>query len=346
MKSRGSALVDYILPTALIGVVVGLSLWALTESNLLLNFLANSVNGQSQNGVLVIDHNYSTTSIPINTSIPEVNTNASTPVTTPVSTIIPPGTYDKATGTINLGNFTLTGLPENFSEFTETAGAAGGTDKLASLIKQIADQVEQTGDVAQAEEIRKLATMGHNIASIQKQLEQETVNCNGDINCVWDTSVDQISDFENYDTRYTDKPVDLAMFDVGTIGQMRLDKVNDPVAYQSYLDKNHPAAHYVETFDTLMANPSLSSDVKGLIKELSWNIGMVGEEFEENFVVLTDGRQDKYMVDPLTLESVNIPVESRTIDQITSFKSSTITNLNSALICASGQYTDSGTKCH
>ena len=346
MKSRGSALVDYILPTALIGVVVGLSLWALTDSNILLSFITNSINGQMQNGVLVVDNNYSTTSIPTNTS----TSSADAAPTTPLSSIIPPGTYDKATGTINLGTFTLTGLPENFSDFTETAGASGGTDKLASLIYQLANQVEQNGDIAQAEEIRKLATMGHNIASIQKQLEQKTLTCNGDMTCIWETTQEELTTFDAYDTRYTDVPQYLKGINVGMIGNTRLQKFNEPDKYNDNLRKNHPAAHFVETYDQLMADATLSPEAKGIIKELTWSIGMIGEEFEENFLVVLEGRTvdsgEKYIEDPLTAESVVVPVENNSLETITSFKSSTITNLDSALICASGQYTDSGTKCH
>jgi Flp pilus assembly pilin Flp len=85
---------------------------------------------------------------------------------------------------IDFGTFTLNNVPEDFNKYIESAGSAGGTDKLVALMKQIAAQLEATGNFEDAERIKRLASLGHNIALTERVTEQLIVDCNNDKTCL------------------------------------------------------------------------------------------------------------------------------------------------------------------
>lgn len=129
-KSKGSALVDYVLPTALIGVVFGVALFGLIDTKIFQKFIEKSINGTLQaNGTLVLN-TASVSTDAMNSSSASVSTN-NAPIANNTSSDPQAQT---STDSISLGNYSLTGMPENFTEFVETAGAAGGTEKLSMLI--------------------------------------------------------------------------------------------------------------------------------------------------------------------------------------------------------------------
>lgn len=82
--------------------------------------------------------------------------------------------------TIDYGTFVLNGIPADFGEFVETSGTAGGTNQLASLMEQIAQQLEEAGDTTAANEFIRLADLGHYLADHQKMVEGFANECQSD----------------------------------------------------------------------------------------------------------------------------------------------------------------------
>ncbi len=74
--------------------------------------------------------------------------------------------------TIQVGNLVLNSIPENLTEIIETSGSAGGTETLASIIQQIADQADQNNiNQKDAYKINKLASLAYELAASEKFLE-------------------------------------------------------------------------------------------------------------------------------------------------------------------------------
>lgn len=54
-KNSGSALVDYVIPTLVIGAIAGVALYNLVDSGVISKFMESSVNGKvDSNGVMVV----------------------------------------------------------------------------------------------------------------------------------------------------------------------------------------------------------------------------------------------------------------------------------------------------
>lgn len=245
---------------------------------------------------------------------------------------------------INFGTFALQGIPEDFSAFVETAGAAGGTEKLAQLLFQLADQVEQnnTGDAKVQDDIKKLATTTHNIAVIHHISESLIQDCKGDIagcksylhNKIHQT-VEKPADFdESYYPYPSDKKLG-SLNDAGRIASLK-----------GYTNDNELTQHvFQNTFADIQNNPSLSPELKQTITEISRQVSILGQSTEtsvESFVYANSLNTNK---DPLTGEI--IPQEKNlTPENFTQELSSRVTNLHGALLCNSGNRTDTGTECH
>ncbi|MEA2022288.1 MAG: hypothetical protein U9N08_07425, partial [Candidatus Caldatribacteriota bacterium] len=182
-RQKGSALIDYMLPTALIGIVVGLGLYYMFSENLFTKFITASANMKVDlaKGQAVIGHFKEDSS-----SLVYYDT--------------PTQSCTEGTCIIDFGPFPLTGLPENFSEFIETSGSAGATDKLFAIAEQIADYLKDTGDLEGAKEFRELANLGHFMSDIQETVEDELKSCQSESDVV-----------ACFDNKYNDNSIDIAL---------------------------------------------------------------------------------------------------------------------------------------
>lgn len=143
IKSTGSALVDYVLPTTVVGLVVGMTIFSVYKEDLLTNFIAASTNSQVEDGVLAM--NASTESVEALAS--EGGKNLSeTPEAPDPAEALPPETEETFENncvdgicTMSFNGVSLTGIPEDFSEFIETSGPASGTQAIAEILNQVAD---------------------------------------------------------------------------------------------------------------------------------------------------------------------------------------------------------------
>lgn len=185
-RQNGSAILDYVLPTALVGLVVGLGLSAIVTDGSLVNMLSGTMNAQVEDGALIVSSNVEETAIvaeaaapaeeppaveplaeePVVVEPPVVEPPVVPPAAPPVAPPVVAGTLacDAGECTITTGSFTLTGVPEDFSKLIQEAGISGGTEKIAALITQIIEQLEAQPDAATPEnalvisELKRLAS--------------------------------------------------------------------------------------------------------------------------------------------------------------------------------------------
>lgn len=328
-KSKGSALVDYILPTALIGVIAGLSLFGLSQNNLLQRFLSNSLNGSfdKSTGQLIIGKSSKET-----TSVP-VSLNSQQQILSPSNI---------GTTNIPLGDFNLTGVPADLGELIETAGSAGATKTLADLLTQMADQLANTGDITQAEEVKKLATIGHNIAVVEKQIEEKVLACNKNKACLttlMQQTPEKPTDFDETYYPYTGYSY------YNLKHHVEVGLITDPDFAITTDMANSSAYKLKEQYETVM-NGQLPQNTKNVIQQLYKHIGMIGETFQIGIEQASYGDQGFESHDPLTgLSSSDPNVPDDPLDIFEGYKSSTYTHFDSALICAAGQLPDNGQKC-
>jgi len=165
-KYRGSNLVEYMLPAALIGVVMGGALYNSYTNDSILNYVMNSLNMKINEETLVIDNANNNTNKEVIKVDPYANKNISDSSTTPPAMAC----STDNTCTIDFGNFKLTGVPSNFTNVVETSGANAGTEQIALLLDQIANILAQNNKISESDQVKDLANMGHALAALEKEI--------------------------------------------------------------------------------------------------------------------------------------------------------------------------------
>lgn len=255
--------------------------------------------------------------------------------------------------TINFDDISLTGIPENFNEFVETSGASAGTDKMAELIEQLANQLANDGKSEEAKQIMQLANLGHNLAVLQNYAESIVVSCNNDKACIQAEFQSTMNMPDGYNVSASPFPDNVtyeelceSLFD---IGRARNYKTENPDEYNTNLSNNRLAYVIVDQFDTIMDNPTIDDSIKGILTELYWDIGTVSEDFDNNlnFLVM-DSSDSCEHYDPVTGEVIYVKSGTDPFADFQSYAASKITHFDSSLICGATIDTnaDSGTSCH
>lgn len=157
---KGSSLVDYILPTALIGLVVGMGLYMAIKENLLQNFVSASLN---------LNYNAETGKASssgfnsINISAGDLGGKFNDPKKV----------CKGAKCSIDFGDLVLNNVSDNFASLVETNGNSGGTKELLELLKQVIAQLEADPetDPSQLLALKNLLAKGYEIVSIEEQFE-------------------------------------------------------------------------------------------------------------------------------------------------------------------------------
>lgn len=340
-KNAGSALIDYVIPTALIGLVCGVSLYYMVSDGKLLGFIGASANmdiNMADQMAVIGNKKPDGTSILNNLAGGSLGGTPDNPV-------------EKCTdGTcmIDYGEFILNGVPENFSEVVQSTGTSGGTDSLVSLVKQIADQLEQNGKINESLEVRKLASLGHNIATLEKEYEKIAIGCNKDVTCIQNYNSQIIPKPAGYDEAFYPY-VETTLIETATkipIGITRRWQLKEPASYNYLYSRNYPSALFVDKYQSLMDETNLSDTQKGVIKELYWQIGKLSEDVEAGTHIAENAYSQDYC-DPFTGEyTPNPDLPENPFDIYSGYKPSSMTHVDSALICAAGYNQDTGTKCH
>lgn len=132
-----------------------------------------------------------------------------------------------------------------------------------------------------------------------------------------------------------------------SVGSARNSKINDPNTYQNRINDGDMLFQFVDNYDNLVNDPSISASQKSIIKELYWEIGILTGNIEAGITYFTNDAYYKDNDDPITGESItNDELPDNALDIFKGYKVSSLSHLDSALICASENYTDTGTSCH
>lgn len=343
-KKQGSALVDYVIPTAVVGLVAGLGLFNLSQNGDILNFTAASgnMNIQADANQAIVGKDTA-----LNQELYSKLEGGSLDGTPDA----PAQLCEDGSCIIDFGTFSLSNVPENFNEIVETTGASGGTEKIYEMLEEIANQLENTPNDAVADDIRILANLGHNMALIEKVFEDKVTACGTDSICVQNLLTETAIKPAEYNETYAQFPAGATysslLYDTLCIGEATSDKLESPTDYTDAITSRENAALFISTLDSIMNDSSVPEELRGVVQELSWDIGVIGEEFQNN-VLITSDRNLNAFHDPLTGErsDYRMPIGDDSFEFFDSYNASTITNLDSSIICAAGYNEDTGTSCH
>jgi hypothetical protein len=274
MKNKGSALVDYLIPTALVAVVFGLGLYTLVSNGSLLKFFAASikmtVNDQKKSA-------YVGDKITALTYTGYTGVSGGDLGGTPTN---PVKSCKDGNCIIDFGEFALSGIPEDFPVYVETAGTAGGTDKLLSLLDQLAQELEEIGDTQGAADLKKFSNQGHALAALETKMESIANSC---ANAGTDTEKrkcftsaytanSSYSDLQSELAAILEKPAKFSTLDAYT-DSIRPDKA----VYDTTIAKTKDLATcsaselgcaFYDQFNTISNNNLFSSNIKGIAKEV------------------------------------------------------------------------------
>ena len=335
-KYRGSTLVDYMIPTAVVGLVLGMTIFSMANNGKLLSFLSASadmnVDIQASQGVT------GERTDPINGGEFEGS------ITSPVKNC----SFNYCS--IDFGTFALNNLPSDFNDYVETTGAAGGTQRIYGALDDLAEQMEGTLTSDQVEGIRLLANMGHNMAAIENMYEQVVKDCDGDSVCIQNFNASSASMPAGYNESYSSFPSGMTNEEVLyslCMGYATQYMETDSTLHEERLDAGNISSIYVEQLSQLMDDSTIPDPIKGVIQELSWDIGVIGEEFQNRVLIAGDHNSNTF-VDPLTYEQSpdEAPADADFFQYFFDYDASTISNMDSALICAAGYKSDTGSDCH
>ncbi|MEW5819947.1 MAG: hypothetical protein AB1782_07125 [Cyanobacteriota bacterium] len=246
---------------------------------------------------------------------------------------------------IDYGDFILNGLPPNFGDLVQVSGNSGGTDKIADLLKQIANYLEAEGEVDQANSVRYLANLSHNIASIERLFEAKIEACSNNETCLRNLENTKIGDIPGYD-------YSVYGFDPDTTYREMTMNIGLGQAYEHLygqgLSADNVSREAVVTFGKIKDDSNMSASVRGLIQELYWDIGVMSERVANlgyQLVTAHEDGQTHNTFDPVTGEKTN-PAYENGYDEFVNSNASEITDFDAALICAFKKGIDSGVKCH
>jgi hypothetical protein len=358
---KGSALVDYVVPAALIGVVVGMSIYFLISSGSLTNYFSATGNMKLTNdGKAILNENEAEAPIIFETKpAPISSTDADTPTpTNPVKTC-QHGICD-----LDFGEYVLRGIPENFQEYTENSGNSGGTEVLASLIEQIADQMEAEGKIDEASLYRKLANFGHLVGDLQEKTEHYASDCYATatplacVNAKLNDSTTGLSinpelagDLSTFNT--TDPMLKLIKgTDVG--GVRNLIQTN-PALAAANKTQLEPAYSMILAYDQIMGKDKYSKATKQLTSALYSELSKMaihhrgktgifeggGEHTQEFYDPITGAKATE-----ITYSLDGFPTPQSALDRYIHPPASDFSDIKSVLICVTGQHTDTGSQCY
>lgn len=163
-KNKGSALTDYVFPTAIIGAALGLTLYFMVDNNSILNYIKASSNYYQKGNELILNSSQ-TTLIPGflggKTDKPVMQCNN-------VNMCV-----------IDFGEFVLSGIPESISDATTSTRGGEQTSNYANLLLQIVTSLQQNGgDSALTEYLKKLANNAQKMAIVEKQGDNFALSLN------------------------------------------------------------------------------------------------------------------------------------------------------------------------
>ena len=257
------------------------------------------------------------------------------------------------TCSIDFGDFKLSSVPQDLNKLIETSGVSGGMDNLTSLLDQIAQQYEEQGKTEEAKDIKILATTGHNMAVIEKELENFIINtCKGDTTCINSYANKEFPKPAGFDETYQ-------AFPKGVTYEYTFSLINIGKTLNKEVNTNYPefaiSKFYNETLNKINNNSAISDKTKSIVQELTWDIGTLSQKWLIQYTRITDPAVQEYLYtytyDPLTGKEIDVDIPAdityeSIYNDLQNIKVPELTHVDSGLMCASGGYTDSGTACH
>jgi hypothetical protein len=250
---------------------------------------------------------------------------------------------------ITFGKFTLSNITPDMSKVIKASGASGGTEYMVKHLAEIAQQLEEQGLLTESSQVQLLANLGHNLAAIEKEAEKAINSCivssdnQSCVNNLWDTEIGSIDGF-NYSIQPNNMKT-LGDYIWGTsLGYPAALKQSGSSTYDELKAQGQTNVKMYEIMEQIKANPNLDETAKSVIQELYWHIGAVGEDFENNIRFLKG--ESSGVHDPLIGGSKGTAMPDDPVDFFKNYSGSKVTHYDSAIICATGKYSDTGTSCH
>lgn len=246
---------------------------------------------------------------------------------------------------IDFGIYTLSEIPQNISEVISTSGSSGGTLAMVNIIKQLATALETKGLTQQSIEIKKFASIGHNIATLEKEYEKIFNSCNKDLSCIKNKINGNVSLPEGYDdTFYPFTSINYSDFNSTlSVGVLKSNYYNN---YASSLNNNYPGALFIDKYESLMKS-DIDKNTKGILTEMYWQIGKLTEDVEAGLYYAKNDVYGQDYHDPITgVGSENPDLPSSPFEIFNGYKPSSLTHFDSSIICTAGKFKDSGKRCN
>jgi Flp pilus assembly pilin Flp len=255
---------------------------------------------------------------------------------------------------IDFGNMILTGIPDNFSELVQTTGSSGGTEAILSIIDQIIDQLDSDVPAESRKNLEELADLGHILAAFERHVENIAEQCAQTSypkdcfhNKICSKSTLEIDPelLKAFPTLNTTGMLGNLIVQSGRIGGAMHDYLLNTDFYDARVEKDLSFT-FVERYNKVMQDEYISDMQKAIIKEMYWQIAILGEEIDAKLWGASGINETIIINDPITGDGVEIDVTGFTNEDIYKPGSSNITDLDSAIICATGNMSDTGTQCH
>lgn len=347
-KFSGSALVDYAIPTLLIGIVAGLGFTYMHSNGLITNFMAASSNMKIDGSKAIVGNN------PLSTSTTTSTTTSST--ATPDSPVI---VCVAGTCTIDFGDFKLNDVPEDFASYIASNGSSVGTDKLMELLEQLAIQLN---DPATPEDegapFRIMAELGHFIARNEESLEND-IKANGDLDMDRVNAIDVPASIASLltglslDCSSSTATSGCSMADnyskvmSNTFGDVLTTKTSMPAFYADSV-KNNPMYAFYDKFEEVMNSPDYPDSAKKIAQEVLLSLDDITFNFQGQTSTLNNNLISPIThKDPITGDVIASGITYTLNDaDLTNPQSSFYTDLDSAILCTAGKDIDTGVACH
>ncbi|MGD9581374.1 MAG: hypothetical protein AB7V50_08365 [Vampirovibrionia bacterium] len=228
--------------------------------------------------------------------------------------------------TFTVGEFSFENVPSNFNDYIASTGSSGGTSVVSDLLNQYASQLAAQ-DIPQesVDKVRQLANLGHLIANFEKSIEVQIKSCDGADKCEA-TAASQLDR------------------GIVNVGEAMKSYLNNPFEFGANKDSK-VAYQFIDTLNQIKDDSNIPQNSINVIQELAWDIGVMGEDFQNNLNQLMNIPYNGFY-DPLTGVDVYNTVNDDPTDYFLNYSASKITNFNSALICANSKSEDSGSECH
>lgn len=334
MRHKGSSIIEYIIPLALIGIVAGLTITYFVTNGTLLNFFSGTSNAttNTSTGTMVLNQN------PDNSGalISELNNSASPQAGSLGGT--PQAPVKQCQGSncnIDFGDFILSGIPSDYDEFVESAGNSGTTDQLASLFQQIADQLETQGDTFNAQRFKDMANLGHFIGDFQENILTEI---SLDVEAMKNGTIKLVQD-QNH---MADLPAEVAHllpdYQKITSGKTNTQNLAFNNTFLGIVDTSASTSNaggaLAAIYGDIMNDSNVGAELKATTKQIFNAMNTNSQDFYDNVYHFQNGGpyETDYFID-------------NAFKNLTKPDSSNIANLNSSILCASAGLTDDGNSC-